>query len=174
MTLSIIVAVSDNGVIGRNGTLPWHQPEDLRRFKARTLEHTVVMGRKTAESIRDRIGGPLPDRRNIVLTKNRQWHPKGFEIVHSWEEAQRLLWEETLALKKREEVFILGGASLYLQALSHARRMYVTHVHCQCRGDVFFPNVDPALWKTTAHERFAADARHKFGMTFATYDRIPR
>lgn len=174
MTLAIVVAVSYNGVIGRNGALPWHLPEDLRRFKARTVGHTVVMGRKTAESIINRIGGPLPNRRNVVLTKNRQWRPEGFEVVHSWQEVQELVWEEIIAFEGRGEIFIIGGASLYIQAFSHAQRLYVTHVDGECRGDTFFPDINPALWKMTASEGFAADARHEFGMTFATYDRIGR
>lgn len=174
MTLSIVVAVSDNGVIGRDNALPWRLPEDLRRFKARTVGHTVIMGRKTAESILKELGGPLPNRSNVVLTMNRQWRHDGFEVVHSWEEAQQLVWEETIAFEGRGEIFVIGGASLYAQALSHAQHLYVTHVHCQCAGDRLFPNIRPILWKTVAQEVFVADARNEFNMTFATYDRILR
>lgn len=163
MALSLIVAVSENGVIGRDGDLPWRLTEDLRRFKRRTVGHTVVMGRKTAESIAKRLGGPLPDRRNVVLTRNPVWFLAGFETVHSW--------EETIALGEKDEVFIIGGAELYRIALPYVGRLYVTHVHCQCRGDAFFPHIDHTVWKLAERERFDADERHKFGMTFATYDR---
>ncbi len=172
MTISIVVAVSENDVIGRNGDLPWQRlSEDFRRFKLRTVGQTVVMGRKTAEHIIKRLGGPLPDRRNVVLTRDRAWHREGFEVVHSWKDIEYMAMEETIAFEGRGETFIIGGAELYTLALPHADRLYVTHVRWECEGDAFFPSIDPAVWVMTKGEEFLPDEKNPHRMTFAVYER---
>lgn len=171
MTIAIVVAVSENGVIGRNGDLPWQRlPEDFRRFKLLTLGHTVIMGRKTAESIIKRLGGPLPDRRNVALTKNHTWSHAGFEVVHSWDDVAHMSMEETIAFEGHGELFIIGGAELYELALPHADRLYVTHVRCECEGDAFFPNIDPAVWTMVKGEEFLPDGKNSHRMTFCLYE----
>lgn len=130
--LAIIVAVSDNGVIGRDGDLPWRLPEDLKHFKRTTLGHAVVMGRATWES----IGFPLPKRRNIVLTRNREYVADGAEIAHSLDDAL------ALARQTDPEPFVIGGATLYAEALPVATRLEITEVHRDVKGDTFFPGFD--------------------------------
>jgi dihydrofolate reductase len=131
MTISILAAMSKNRVIGAKGRLPWHISEDLKRFKKLTTGHTIVMGRKTYDSIRT----PLPNRRNIVVSRNRDLKIPGVEIVHTWEEALQLCKGET-------EVFAVGGAEVYRLALSSANRLYLTLVDRDYEGDTLFPDFD--------------------------------
>ena len=133
MQISIIVAASDNGVIGVRGQLPWHLPDDLKRFKAITMGKPIVMGRLTHES----IGRPLPGRRNIVLTHRENYHPPGCDILRSV--------EAVLGLDEKE-VMVIGGGTVYTQFLPHAERVYLTRVHVCIDGDAFFPELDPASW----------------------------
>jgi dihydrofolate reductase len=143
----VIVAVSDNGVIGRDGDLPWRLPEDLRHFKRTTLGHAVVMGRATWES----IGFPLPKRRNIVLTRNREYVAEGAEVAHSLEEAL------VLARETDPEPFVIGGATLYAEALPIATRLEITEVHRDVEGDTSFPEFDRAAFtevKRSSHDGF--------------------
>ncbi|MBF0105081.1 MAG: dihydrofolate reductase [Deltaproteobacteria bacterium] len=129
--LSIIVAISQNGVIGLNNRLPWHLPEDLKHFKETTMGHTIIMGENTFKS----LGRPLPGRKNIVLTDQHDYHPEGTEVIHSFEELIRLG-------KGDAEVFVIGGAMVYRQALPHADRLYLTHINRAFEGDTFFPAID--------------------------------
>ena len=130
--LAVIVAVAPNGVIGRDGDLPWRLPEDLKHFRRTTLGHAVVMGRATWES----IGKPLPKRRNIVVTRNRDYMADGAEVAHSLPEALALAWQSD------PEPFVIGGASLYAEALPQATRLELTEVHEEVDGDTFFPGYD--------------------------------
>ncbi|MFH1263766.1 MAG: dihydrofolate reductase [Pseudomonadota bacterium] len=131
MTISILVAMAKNRVIGAKGHLPWHISEDLKRFKKLTTGHAIVMGRKTFDSIRT----PLPNRRNIVISRNPILRIPGVEIAHTWEEALQLCKGET-------EVFAVGGAEIYRLALPSADRLYLTLVEKDYQGDTFFPEFD--------------------------------
>jgi dihydrofolate reductase len=157
--LNLIVAWARNGVIGRGGTLPWHLPEDLRHFKATTLGHPIVMGRRTWES----IGRALPGRRSIVLTRNPAWSAPGGETASSL--AQALQMCEGAA-----EVFVIGGAELFAQALPLAQRLFVTEIDADFEGDTFFPPTDPAAWRETSRQHLAPQPGRPFGMDFITLE----
>lgn len=161
MILSLIAAASENDVIGAHGALPWKMPSDLKRFRALTSGHTVIMGRKTYES----IGRALPKRRNIVITRQPDFAPEGCEIVHSLDEALALVADE-------EEVFIIGGGEIYRQALPAARRIHLTRVHASVEGDTTFPALPPSEWRETGREEHAPDAENPFAFTFLTYERV--
>jgi dihydrofolate reductase len=137
--ISIIAAVADNGVIGAGNALPWRLPEDLKRFKALTMGHTLVMGRKTFDS----IGRALPGRTTIVVTRDRAWHREGVIVAHDLEEALS---------RASGEIFIAGGGEIYAQTLARAERLYITHVHRAVEGDTHFPAIDPARWQPTERE----------------------
>jgi dihydrofolate reductase len=132
MVVCLIVAASENGVIGKANQLPWHIPEDLRYFKTVTSGKTVIMGRKTFES----IGRPLPNRRNIVITRQADFKPDGVEVVSSLAAALSSAEKTSAAL---DEVFIVGGGEIYRESLGAVRRAYVTEVHQTIDGDAFFP-----------------------------------
>lgn len=153
MTISIIAAMGRNGVIGVGNALPWRLPEDLKRFKARTMGHTLVMGRKTYQS----IGRALPGRTIIVVTRNRDWSAEGVKVAHSVDDA--------LAMAGDDEVFIAGGSEIYHQLLERADRMYLTHVDDAPDGDAHFPTLDWSQWKQTASEK--GD-----GFEFVIYERV--
>lgn len=143
MIVSLIAAVSDNGVIGRDNALPWRIPEDLRRFKSLTTGHSVVMGRRTYES----IGKALPKRRNFVLTSDEAWRADGVERVGSLDVAA------SLAERAGEtELFVIGGQRVYREALPMAARLYLTRVGGQFEGDAFFPEYDGSAFTETARE----------------------
>jgi dihydrofolate reductase len=136
--IKIIVAIARGGVIGAEGGMPWHIPEDLQYFKRTTTGHVVVMGRKTFES----IGRPLPNRTNVVITRQKDYRPEGVEVVHSMEEAA----------KKYPDAFVIGGAEIYRQALPLAGELYITKINATYKGDTFFPKVDLRHWPRTFHE----------------------
>jgi len=157
MDIVLIAALAKNGVIGKDGALPWHLPDDLRRFKALTLGKPIVMGKKTYAS----IGRPLPKRRNIVLSRTSP-AIEGVEVVRSVDEALDLLRDEP-------EVCVIGGGEIYAAFLPLATRLELTHVEADVEGDASFPEIDPAMWQVTAEARHEADDRHVWSMTFATY-----
>lgn len=164
MTLSIIAAVSDNNVIGRGGDLPWRLRADLRRFKALTTGHTVIVGRKTHESIVRRLGRPLPDRRTIVLSRT-PGRAEGCEVVTSWDEALE-------RVRGEDEGFVIGGAEIYRLALPHADRIYLTRVHVDVRGDAFFPPFDRRAWQVVRQERHPRNADNQFDVMFEDLVRV--
>src|SRR5688572_698691 len=137
MQISIIVAASDNGVIGKDNQLLWRLPDDLKRFKQLTLGHPMIMGRKTFES----IGKPLPGRTSIVITRNADFRPEGVVVVHSLDEAI-----EAARQIENSEAFIIGGGELYRQAQSIADHLYVTEVHTNIEGDTYFHIDEPSAW----------------------------
>jgi dihydrofolate reductase len=158
--VSLVVAVSENRVIGKAGKLPWRLPKDLQHFKKLTLDHTVIMGRKTFEEIQR----PLTNRRNVVISRNPGFHPHGVTVVPSLAEA--------LALGATEdEVFVVGGGEIYRLALPRADRLHLTVVHAVVEGDTFFPPLD-AAWALDEEERHEPDEKHAFAFTFRTYSRI--
>lgn len=139
--ISLIVAVSSNHVIGKNNTLPWHLPEDLKRFRALTTGHCIIMGRKTYES----LGRLLPDRTTVIVTRNPNFQVEGAIVVHSLADAVEVCENDT-------EAFIIGGAELYQQGLQYAHKLYLTQVDATVEGDAFFPPIDAYIWQEIARE----------------------
>jgi dihydrofolate reductase len=161
MIVSIVVAVSDNNVIGRGNRVPWRQSADMKRFKALTLGHHLLMGRKTFESL-DR---PLPGRTIIVITHDRQFQADGVLTAPSIERAIEMA-------RLDEEIFIGGGAQIYEQSLHRADRMYLTRVHTEVEGDTFFPEFDDVTeWTLVDVEHREADERNEHPYSFLTYER---
>lgn len=148
MRLSLIVAMAKNRTIGLDGAMPWHIPEDLKFFKRVTMGHPVIMGRKTYQS----IGAALPGRTNIVVTRNKDFEAADADVVHDLSEAltkakaTEELWRPDGG---REEIFVIGGADIYGQALPEAQRIYMTEVHQELPGDAFFPELAEGEWKET-------------------------
>lgn len=159
MLISLIVAVSSNQIIGKNNQLIWHLPADLKHFKQLTTGHTVFMGRKTYDS----IGKPLPNRRNVVISRSVT-QIEGCEVAASLEDALKLSSEE-------KEVFMIGGAEIYRQALPLANRIYLTHVHQDFDGDTFFPEIDAETWQETEREDFLPDEKNKLSYSFITLNK---
>jgi len=158
--ISLIVAMAQNGVIGRDNNLPWRLPADLKRFKEFTVGKPILMGRKTFES----IGHPLPDRLNLVLTRDRAWWADGVTGVHSVEEA-------LAKAAGSEELVAIGGAEIYRLVLPFARRIYLTHVHADVPGDTYFPEFDATQWADVDSSAQPADERHAYPVTFVTLER---
>jgi dihydrofolate reductase len=158
--ISLIVAMAQNGVIGRDNALPWRLPADLKRFKEFTLGKPILMGRKTFEA----IGRPLPGRANLVLTRDRDWRAAGAIPVNSVEEA-------LLQTRTCDELVAIGGAEIYRLLLPLARRIYLTHVHADVPGDTYFPAFDPAQWDDVEFRSLPADDRHAYPLTFVTLER---
>jgi dihydrofolate reductase len=159
--ICLIVALAANRVIGRNNALPWRLPADLKRFKALTMGHPVLMGRKTHES----IGRPLPGRRNLVITRNRDYRAAGCEVVHS-------LADAIAACGGAQEIFVIGGAELYREALPRAQRLEFTEIRAEFEGDATFPEFSMARWRETAREIHDHEAGVPFRYDFARYERI--
>lgn len=162
MMVSLLVAVAENGVIGKNNTLPWHLPNDLRYFKNLTWGMPVVMGRKTFES----IGRPLPGRTNIVITRNPHYAAAGLPVVHTIGEAITAA-QETGA----REIFVIGGAEIYRSVLDDAHRVYLTRIHQPFEGDVYFPQLDPERWQLVKQHRCAPDEKNLYAHTFEVWER---
>lgn len=158
MRLSAIAALASNGVIGQGNALPWRLPEDLRRFKQLTLGHTLLMGRRTFDS----IGRPLPGRTTVVLTRQPGWSHPGVLVAHDLDEALRLA--------PTPEVFVAGGAEVYRLALPHTQRLLLTRLHRDYPGDTFFPEVDLSQWRLVEQEHHPASAEAP-AFSFLTYER---
>lgn len=152
--------MAENRVIGRDGSLPWRLPDDMRRFKQLTMGHPVIMGRKTW----DTMDAPLMGRRNIVVTRNRELQIEGADVVHGLDEALRLV-------ENGDEVFVAGGEQIYAAALPGANRLYLTVVHATVDGDVRFPSFAPEDWVLHEALRHERDERHAHAFTFYTYHR---
>ena len=161
--LSIIVAISENNAIGKAGDLLCYLPDDLKHFKALTTGATVVMGKKTFFSLPRR---PLPNRRNIVLTRDGSFTYENTEVAHSIEELQKMLTAD-------ENVFIIGGGEVYKQFMPLAEELQITHIHHNWEdADTFFPEIDSTIWQCVNEERHEADEKHAYAFTFATYKRV--
>ncbi|HJU38454.1 MAG TPA: dihydrofolate reductase [Tahibacter sp.] len=159
--IGLVAAVDRQLAIGRRGDMPWHLPDDLRRFKRLTLDKPVLMGRKTALS----IGRALPGRRNLVLSRAGHAPYDGQTTVRNLEQA--------VALAGIEELMVIGGGEIYALALPLASRLYLTHVDCAADdADTFFPAFDRSQWRVVAREAHAADARHEYAMEFVDYVRM--
>lgn len=155
-----IVAMADNGVIGSGNRLPWHLPEDLKRFRAVTLGHALLMGRRTFES----IGRALPGRRNLVLSRDAAWQAPGCETVAGVDAA-------LAGLRPGETLFVIGGAQTYLACWPIVRRVELTEVHAAIEGDTRLAGFDRRDWRETFREDRAADARHAHDYSFVTLER---
>lgn len=157
-----IVAMADNRVIGKNNQLPWHLPADLKHFKTITTGNAILMGRKTFES----IGKPLPNRLNLILSRNGNYSAPGCQVVTSLEEAKKLASAE-----HKEIIFIIGGAEIYRQLLPQVERLYVTLIHQSFDGDAFFPELNMADWKEIEREDFSATAEQPLAYSFVTLEK---
>ncbi len=158
--LSIIVAVSENNVIGKDNDLIWHLPRDLKHFKDTTTGHYIIMGRKTFES----NGRPLPNRTNVIITRDKNYTAEGCIVVHSLEEA----------IKKAEndsEPFIIGGGKIYEQALPSVDRIYLTKIHHSFDGDTYFPELDMNEWVVTDKRDFEPDEKNRYPFSILVLDR---
>lgn len=173
MKISLIAAMAENRVIGRDNRLPWHLPDDLKRFRRLTTGHTVIMGRKTYEA----IGKPLPDRRSIVVTTRpltERPPPDSVVAAGSIDEALELVGGAggVGGVGGEAEVFVAGGEAIYRLTLPRADRLYLTLVHAAIPGDAHFPPLDLSQWKLIEDERHEANQRHAYAFSFRTYDRV--
>ena len=163
MTTSIIVATSENNVIGRNNDLPWVMPEDMKFFKNTTWGMPVIMGRKTFESMK---GQPLTGRTNIVITRQDDWKAEGAVVVKSINDAIFVASETD-----SKEAFIIGGGEIFKEAINKVDRLYRTLIHTVVDGDVFFPEIDQTKWKLTSQRDCKADEKNKFDYSFQLWER---
>ncbi|MEI3356099.1 MAG: dihydrofolate reductase [Clostridia bacterium] len=161
--LSIIVAKAKNNIIGKNNELVWHLPEDLKHFKNLTTGHTIIMGRKTFESL-EKV---LPNRKHVIFSQNPDFKVKdeNVEVVHSLLQIQDLIEGE-------EEAFVIGGAMIYNFLMPYVKKMYVTQINEEFDGDAFFPKIDEKVWKKTSEEKGIKNEENKLDYEFITYERI--
>lgn len=163
MIVSAIVAIDQNNAIGADNKLIWHLPADLKRFKNITTSHTIVMGRKTYDS----IGKPLPNRTNIVITRNKNWQMQGTFAVKNLEEAIEI------AKKNNEtEIFIIGGGQIYTQYFNQIHKLYVTQIHQKFEANTYFPTINPENWQIIATVEGILDEKNTLKHTFITYQKI--
>lgn len=162
MTASMIVAVSSNGVIGRDGDLPWHLPADLRHFKNTTMGHHLIIGRRTWIE----VGKPLPGRTMVVVTRSRSFSADGVAVVHSVEDALKIARDD-------DEPFIGGGSQIYRIALARklVDRIYLTRIHAEVEGDTHFPDLDANQWELVSEDHHEADEKNEFAYSFLRYQR---
>ena len=158
--ISLIAAMDKNHLIGKNNDLPWRLPADLAYFKKVTMGNTIVMGRKTFES----IGKPLPGRENVIVTSQQDYKVEGASIVHSIEELLQLD-------KDSKELFVIGGARLYEQTLAHADRLYLTEIQEQFEGDAYFPAIDEYKWSVVSKTEGVKDEKNPYTYYFTVYER---
>ena len=162
MRISIIAILASNNVIGRDNQLPWYLPADLKRFKALTMSHHLIMGRKTFES----LGKPLPGRTNVVVTRSGDFCAPGIVVVPSLDAALDVA-------KGDDEIFIAGGAQIYEQMIHRADRMYLTRIHADVEGDTFFPDFDDVTeWTLVDSEHNEPDEKNTLPYSFLTYERV--
>ncbi|EAT11037.1 type 3 dihydrofolate reductase [Bermanella marisrubri] len=167
MKIALMAAMAENRTVGINNALPWHLPEDLKYFKRTTSGKAIIMGRKTYES----IGRPLPNRTNIVISRNPNFQLEGVRIVSSLDDAIELA-ESVNEINGIDEVMVIGGAAIYELALPKADRLYLTHVHADVHGDAFFPEVDFNQFTEISRDDFFADDKNPYDYSFVIYDRI--
>lgn len=165
MKISLISAVAENGVIGRNNDMPWHLPDDFAFFKRKTSHHPIIMGRKSLEA----LGKPLPNRTNIVITRNPDFTAAGVTVVHTLEDA---IDEAKKADRPTDEIFVIGGAEIYAMALPIATTLYLTEIYQAFEGDTYFPSFDKREWKEVSRRLHPADERHVVAFDFVEYERI--
>tara|TARA_R110002096_G_scaffold136909_7_gene289853 strand:+ start:37042 stop:37533 length:492 start_codon:yes stop_codon:yes gene_type:complete len=160
--ISLIAAVTENNVIGKNNDLPWHLPDDMKFFVQTTKGHHILMGRKNLES----FGKLLPNRTNIILTRDTNFKFEGAAIFHDLKEAIQFAKDNG-----EEELMIIGGGEIYLQALSMTNRIYLTRVHTSIEGDTFFPEINKSQWKLISEDHHPKDERHIYDFSFQLWER---
>ena len=163
MLLSLIVAASENNVIGKNNDLPWRLPDDMKYFKNTTWGMPIIMGRKTYESMKNE---PLPGRVNIVLTRQTNWKAAGAVVVHNLNDAFFVAGDADC-----KEVFIIGGGEIFNETIKKADRIYMTRVHTLVDGDIFFPEMDNKKWKLVSKRDCFADARHQYDYSIELWEK---
>jgi dihydrofolate reductase len=182
--ISLIAAIGKNNELGKNNTLVWNMPIDLAYFRKTTSGHPVIMGRKTFES----IGRPMPNRRNIIITRDLNYKKDGIEVVHSLDEALELVKTSPQPSPGRrggsfpfqgkagdevEEIFIIGGEEIFKQSIPIADRLYITHIDAKDKdATVFFPEIIPIVWNEISHEEHKKDEKNPFNYTFSIYERF--
>jgi dihydrofolate reductase len=159
--ISMVVAATENDVIGRDNGMPWHLPDDLKYFRARTMGKPMLMGRKTFES----IGKPLPGRTSLVMTRDPAWQAPGVIVVRSLDEA-------LARAGNAPELCAIGGAEVFRLVWPLAQRLFLTRIHATLPGDTFFPKPDPREWREIERVEHPADERHAYPMSFITLDRV--
>jgi dihydrofolate reductase len=165
MTISLIAALTQNRVIGKDNDLPWHLPDDMKYFMQTTKNHHVIMGRKNYDSIPEKFR-PLPNRTNIVVTRQDNFIAPNCTVVNSLEQA--------IALAKtnnEQEVFIIGGSEIYKLALPFANRLYLTEIQTELDGDTYFPHVENKKWRETSRRHHSVDERHLYAFDFVVYEK---
>lgn len=169
MIVSMIAAIGKNNALGKDNTLLWNMPADMKHFRDTTRGHTVIMGRKTFESLPN---GPLPKRENIVVTHDTSYHRQGIVVMHSLDEALRYAaldqgkhFEEK---QEETEIFIIGGGELYTQGMARTHKLYITRIDDSPEADTHFPPIGPE-WKEVSREEHSPDTEHKFGYAFLVY-----
>ncbi|WP_338875558.1 dihydrofolate reductase [Spirosoma sp. SC4-14] len=173
MKISLIAAVAQNGVIGRENDMPWHLPDDFAFFKRKTSHHPIIMGRKSL----DALGKPLPNRTNIVITRNPDFLAPGVVVVHTLDEAineakKTIETQNDAASEHRpDEIFVIGGGEIYAMALPIATTLYLTEIHASVDGDACFPTFNTDEWQEVSRRPHPADERHAFSFDFVTYER---
>lgn len=163
MKISLIAAAAENNVIGKDNDLPWKLPDDMKFFKEITTGHHILMGRKNLES----FGRLLPNRINLILTRDEEYEFKGAHIFHDLDKAIAFAKEND-----EDELMIIGGGEIYRQSMAKADTIYLTRVHSEIEGDVYFPKIDAASWKMTEEYFHPSDEKHEYAFTFQTYERI--
>ncbi|MBI4945575.1 MAG: dihydrofolate reductase [Bacteroidetes bacterium] len=178
MIISLIVAVSENNVIGKNNDLPWHLPTDMKYFRDVTMGHCVIMGRKNYDSIPLKYR-PLDGRTNIVVTKQKDFKAEGCIVVNSIEEALKtaassLKGEDNRnsSLQGGGQVFIIGGADIYRQTFDIADKIYYTKIHHSFDGDAFFPKLEESKWKLTSRKNMTTDEKNKYAFSYLVYEKL--
>jgi len=159
--ISLIVAIGKNNVIGKDNRIPWRLPADLAYFKKVTTGHTVIMGRKTFES----IGKPLPNRRNVIISGNRNYSVDDCMVCHSIEDALKL------SLNNNEEIFVIGGANVYCELLPYAQRLYITSVEEDFEGDTFFPEIDYMQWTLVSKTEGEKNEKNPYNYYFMVFEK---
>ncbi len=165
MKISMIAAMGTNRCIGKDNDIPWHLPDDFQFFKQTTEQHHVIMGRKNFESLPHRFR-PLPNRPNVVITRQDHFDAEGAQVVNSLAEALKIAEEA-----QEKEAFIIGGGQIYQMGLDIADTIYLTEIDGEFNGDTFFPEFDTSVWKETARSHHATDEKHNFAFDFVTYKR---
>lgn len=172
MIISLIAAIGKNNELGKGNDLVFRLPADMKHFRDTTRGHTVIMGRKTFESLPN---GPLPNRRNIVITRDANYSADGIEVVHSLDEALKIAsleqgkhFEEN---QEEVEIFVIGGGQIYAQAIEKANRLYITHVDADMAADTFFPEISAETWEKISNESHSADSENPYDYTFTIWKR---
>ena len=166
MKISLIVAVSENNVIGRNNDLPWHLPADMKYFKEKTMGHVVIMGRKNFESIPARFR-PFQGRTNVVITRQKDFYHEGIWVASSLEQALQFARD-----KGETECFIIGGGEIFRQSIDLCERIYLTRIHHPFDGDVFFPELNLNDWNEISRTDYRADEKNKYDFSFIVLERV--